>query len=188
MQVAISYPSAARLEEYLHRQASESLSYSEHGGTRYGFLSAYDNDEYAVRLGRGEAVWKKAKRALRNWKQFPEGWTRIYPEFIPLQRGEQIVIIIRLLGLWWINSTRIVYTIDQPNRFGFAYGTLPGHVEQGEELFVVEYHQNGEVYYRIRAFSKPGHWLVQLVYPLARWLQRRFSRQSLQRMQELMFK
>ena len=34
--------------------------------------------------------------------------------------------------------TRVVYVVDEPDRRGFAYGTLPGHPESGEELFLVE--------------------------------------------------
>lgn len=33
---------------------------------------------------------------------------------------------------------RVVYLIDESDRQGFAYGTLPGHPESGEETFVVQ--------------------------------------------------
>jgi phosphatidylserine/phosphatidylglycerophosphate/cardiolipin synthase-like enzyme len=39
-----------------------------------------------------------------------------------------------------VNLCRVVYVIDEPDgpiaRFGFAYGTLPGHAVAGEELFL----------------------------------------------------
>jgi uncharacterized protein (UPF0548 family) len=31
----------------------------------------------------------------------------------------------------------VVWTVDEPNRIGFGYGTLQGHPESGEESFVV---------------------------------------------------
>ena len=34
---------------------------------------------------------------------------------------------------------RVVYVVDEPDRRGFAYGTLPGHAESGEELFMVRF-------------------------------------------------
>jgi len=34
-------------------------------------------------------------------------------------------------GVWFLNAARIVYVIDEPRRFSFAYGTLPGHAERG---------------------------------------------------------
>ena len=68
-------------------------------------------------------------------------------------------------------------------KFGFAYGTLPGHVECGEERFTVEWHRDDDsVWYDILAFSKPGHILTRLGYPLARRLQKRFAVDSMQAM------
>jgi uncharacterized protein (UPF0548 family) len=65
-------------------------------------------------------------------------------------------------------------------RFGFAYGTLPEHAEQGEERFSVEWHRDSDlVSYDILSFSRPGNAAVKFAYPLARWLQRRFLRHSL---------
>lgn len=66
-----------------------------------------------------------------------------------------------------------------PRRFGFAYGTLPGHVESGEERFVVEWREDDDsVWYDILAFSRPRHLAARAGYPLARGLQARFRRDS----------
>jgi uncharacterized protein (UPF0548 family) len=71
-------------------------------------------------------------------------------------------------------------------RFGFAYGTLPDHVECGEERFTIEFHESDEsVWYDILAFSKPQHPLVKMAYPLARRLQKRFAGDSMDRMRSL---
>jgi uncharacterized protein (UPF0548 family) len=71
-----------------------------------------------------------------------------------------------------------LYVIDEPRRFGFAYGTLPDHVESGEERFLLELADDGAVYYDIIAFSRPRHFLAKLAYPLVRRLQKRFGRNS----------
>ncbi|WP_188827838.1 DUF1990 family protein [Nocardia camponoti] len=72
---------------------------------------------------------------------------------------------------------RVVYVIDEPNRAGFAYGTLPGHPEIGEELFAVEYEpDSGAVYGVIAAFSRPGAWYVRAAGPIARAAQRLAAR------------
>ena len=64
-------------------------------------------------------------------------------------------------------------------RFGFAYGTLPGHVEMGEELFLVEWDRvTDAVTYSILAFSRPRHPLARIGRPLVRRLQRRFREDS----------
>jgi uncharacterized protein (UPF0548 family) len=69
-------------------------------------------------------------------------------------------------------------------RCGFAYGTLPHHVERGEERFSVEWHPDDTVWYDVRAFSRPRYWPVRLAFPLARWLQRRFVTESKAAMQK----
>ena len=88
----------------------------------------------------------------------------------------------RAIGLWWLNSCRIVYVVDEPgpiSRFGFAYGTLPGHVEAGEERFLIEWdHGDDSVWYDILAFSRPNHLLSRLGYLFVRRLQKRFGRDS----------
>jgi uncharacterized protein (UPF0548 family) len=66
---------------------------------------------------------------------------------------------------------RVVYVIDEPLRKGFAYGTLPGHPERGEEAFIVEYRDDDSVWLTIRAFSRPSSWLFWAGYPLVRLMQ-----------------
>lgn len=87
-----------------------------------------------------------------------------------------------VVGVWWRNHCRIAYVVDESghiSRFGFAYGTLPGHVESGEELFLIEWDRNtNSVSYQILAFSRPKHLLTRLGYPLVRRNQKRFGRDS----------
>jgi uncharacterized protein (UPF0548 family) len=79
-----------------------------------------------------------------------------------------------------MSAARIVYVIDEPNRFGFAYGTLTDHVESGEERFSVELDQTtGEVWYDLFAFSRPAHPLAKLGLPVSRYLQKSFTADSL---------
>jgi uncharacterized protein (UPF0548 family) len=66
---------------------------------------------------------------------------------------------------------RVVYVINEPSRSGFAYGTLPGHPEKGEEAFVVELSTDGQVHLVIRAFSRPATLLARAGGPLTRAIQ-----------------
>ena len=69
--------------------------------------------------------------------------------------------------------------VEEPARRGFAYGTLPGHAESGEERFLVEWDRSDNaVWYDIVAFSRPKHPLARLGYPLTRRTQKRFARDS----------
>lgn len=70
---------------------------------------------------------------------------------------------------------RVVYVIDEPDRRGFAYGTLPGHPERGEEAFVVERRGDDSVWLVIRAFSRPSNALFWAAYPALRIMQAVFT-------------
>ncbi|HEY7597377.1 MAG TPA: DUF1990 domain-containing protein [Actinophytocola sp.] len=66
---------------------------------------------------------------------------------------------------------RVVYVVDEPQRRGFAYGTLPGHAESGEEAFVLERRADGSATFTITAFSRPATALAKLAGPLGRRVQ-----------------
>ncbi len=51
---------------------------------------------------------------------------------------------------------RIVSVIDGQTQWGFAYGTLPGHPEQGEEAFIVSIAPDQTVRFEIKRFPVPG--------------------------------
>lgn len=88
----------------------------------------------------------------------------------PLLRAGDTAIM--RVGLWpWDVPCRVVYVVDEPTRKGFAYGTLPGHPERGEEAFLVEYRDDDSVWLVIRAFSRPASWIFRAGYPLVRLMQ-----------------
>jgi uncharacterized protein (UPF0548 family) len=74
---------------------------------------------------------------------------------------------------------RVVYLIEEANRVGFAYGTMRGHPESGEESFIVEMADDDSVWLTIRAFSRPSTWLYRLGYPVLRIQQARFTKRYL---------
>jgi uncharacterized protein (UPF0548 family) len=71
-----------------------------------------------------------------------------------------------------------VYVLDEPNRFGFAYGTLAGHPERGEESFVVSL-ASDRVTFDVVAFSRPASALARFGAPVARAVQTRVTRRYL---------
>jgi uncharacterized protein (UPF0548 family) len=176
---SLSKPSESITRAFLARERDLPHSYVEIGETQKDTtVAGYDNDFNFVELGHGDAVWEAAKAAIQQWKMFPGGWACIWPEDTPIQVGEVVAMQAKVMGLWWLNSCRIVYVVDNQDKFGFAYGTLPGHAECGEELFMVEKTSNGTVRYIIKAFSRPRVWVARLGYPIARAYQRKFVRES----------
>lgn len=171
-------PSASVVAEFLKQQVSAPFSYEPVGGTRGEKPAGFAFDHNRVQLGQGERDFAVACDALRAWRMFPAPWTSITPAFAPIKSGTILAMEANALGFWWLNACRIVYVIEEAapvRRFGFAYGTLPAHVEMGEERFCIEQDSEGAVWYDLSAFSRPHFWPVKRAKPLARALQRRFA-------------
>jgi uncharacterized protein (UPF0548 family) len=176
-------PSEADVKRFLASQEHLPFSYDEVGTTRRGATPrGYVADRYRVKLGVGEEAYRRAVEALLRWRQFDLGWVRLLPPDAPVEVGTTVAVLARHLGFWSLNSARVVYILEERGgveRFGFGYGTLPGHAERGEERFGVEWDRgDGSVHYDVFAVSRPSHPLAWLGYPFARALQRRFSRDS----------
>jgi uncharacterized protein (UPF0548 family) len=182
----LQFPSYDWLQKQHALLREQNWSYAERGATRNQSPKGYQHDEADFCLGQGELLFEAAKSLLLKWKMFPAPWTRIYDPNPQFKTGMNVGVWFRFGGLWWGNAARIVYAIDEPTRFGFAYGTLRNHIERGEELFLLEMDQEGRVWYRIRAFSRPNRWYVYLAYPLVRQQQARFRRDSGRAMNQLL--
>jgi uncharacterized protein (UPF0548 family) len=175
-------PPPASLDAFLAVQADLGFTYPAVGATAATPPPGYAVDRTRVRLGDGEGMFRAGRAALEHWDQFRLGWVRPHPGDTSLRVGEVVAVVAQVLGVWWVNACRVVYAVDETGpvcRFGFAYGTLLGHAESGEERFLVEWDRSDNaVSYDILAFSRPRHPLARLGYPLTRRTQRRFARDS----------
>ena len=88
-------------------------------------------------------------------------------------------LIVHVFGVRFTAPVRVVSVTTDAHRVGFAYGTLPGHPETGEESFMVEQHDDGSVWIVIRSFSHPSTWYYRLAAPLLRWQQRAATKKYL---------
>ncbi len=186
----LSRPSPETVATFLAHQRTLPQSYAEVGASLDGSPAGYDLDHNRVQVGSGERDFVAACAAIRAWRMFPAPSTAIEPRGVPIEKDQCVAMLAHTFGVWWLNACRIVYVLDEheprdgrQRRFGFAYGTLPGHVERGEERFSIEWRADDSVWYDIRAFSRPRYWPVRLGYPIARALQRRFVRDSKAAMQ-----
>ena len=179
----ISEPSEQDAVEFVSSQRHLPFTYAEVGATNATTPSSgYKVDHNRARLGDSEATYRRAVETLKSWRQFDLGWVTVVPRAVLVEVGATVAVKARAFGTWSLNASRVVYVIDEPRRWGFAYGTLPDHVECGEERFLIEWLSDDSVWYDILAFSRPQHPLVKLSSPLARFLQKRFARESLARM------
>ena len=168
-----SKPVVEDIHHFLNEQSSLPLTHTP------GTVAGMDIDETRVQLGEGEAVYLAACQAIREWRMFPPGWTETWPREAAIEAGQNVAFLARVFGLWWLNACRIISVTHDTRRYGFTYATLPGHVEMGEERFLVEWDADDRVWYQIRAVSRPHYWMVWLGYPLARWMQYRFRQDSM---------
>ena len=185
----LTFPTSAQLDALIIEQQNKLLSYPHNSNVGLTIEQktpkGYRYDNNCLLLGRGEAVFNAACEAIKQWQMFPGGWAEIYARDTPLEVGKVVVMCAKVWGLWWLNCSRIVFTVNESNRFGFAYGTLKHHAESGEELFQVRMDDDGQVFYEILAFSRPRYWMARLAFPVARYHQRKFVQYSFQNMKNI---
>src|SRR5947209_10529761 len=179
-------PTDAEIRNFIARQSELPFSYSEVGASRSQQPPAgYAINRYKGRLGTGEEVFNRAVAAMRSWTMYRLDWTKLCWPDTPIKEGKVVAILAKHFGFWSLNACRIIYTFEeagnQERRFGFAFGTLPGHVEEGEERFSVEL-EDETVWYRLFAFARPKAMIARMAYPLVRSIQSRFAVNSFEAM------
>lgn len=167
-----------RVRRILERHKASKLSYEGVGRTQTLLPAGCEVHRGQFLLGEGSHVFYKAKEAVQQWRMFDIPWVRLYRENVPLKAGNTVAILAGGFGVWMVNLCRVVYVIDEPRRYGFAYGTLPEHAEAGEERFLVEWRDDNLVWYEVLAFSHEQQLLAKLAYPIARRLQKKFRNDS----------
>lgn len=171
----------------LHSLRDASFNYDAIGCLPRDTPQGFNRDRATIVLGQGETVWEAAVLAVRSWSVFPGAMVSVVRASDEICVGNILATVCYAAGVWTVNPTRILSVTDEVsadrNRFGFAFGTLPGHLALGEEGFTVEWNKGtGEVTYTIEAVSRPRHVLTWLAYPYTRMMQAKFRRLSGQQM------
>ncbi len=180
-------PSDDRILAVLESLKHAELTYAHPRTTRESLTAAppgFVLDRYGVGLGRGRGVFDRARGALARIENYPPSFTRIVRKPAALEPGGLFATVASHLGFWSAHPCRILYVIDEPTRFGFGFGTLPGHAESGEERFLVTL-EDEAVRYDVQAFSRPHALLSRLGAPITRGYQLRFQRETLETMRRV---
>ncbi len=173
-------PTQAVIDEFLSGQQKSIFSYEEIGTTNSSVPRNYIIDHNRVMLGRGPQAFRQGMDRLRAWQMFNLGWVHVFPPEASISTGQTVAVLVSHFGFWSLNACRIVYTFDNERSYGFAYGTLQDHAEQGEERFSIDWSiEDDSVWYNILAFSRPRKWQARIALPLSRSLQKKFARDSL---------
>jgi uncharacterized protein (UPF0548 family) len=147
------------------------VTYPEVGATRSGELPAgYRHVRRHAPLGSGTDVFHRAVEGLRGWRMQRGAGLRV-PASAPAPAvGVQVTF--RALGLRI--PCEVVWVVDEERRYGYGYGTLPGHPESGEEGFLVYLDEADRVWLDVTAFSRPARWYTRFATLLA-WLVQDFA-------------
>jgi uncharacterized protein (UPF0548 family) len=159
------------------------------GATRSKPPAGWRINHLRLQVGTGRRKFDAVVNALFSWKLLAIDGLQVFPSTSTLDVSTDVAIVSRHFGIWSVDFCRVIYVLrDEPEqdgkvlRTGFGYGTLPGHVMRGEEIFSLEWHPaTQEVWYDIFSFSLPATPLVRLIAPVARATQRRFARASLEK-------
>lgn len=74
----------------------------------------------------------------------------------------------RVGGLKADGELRVIFVIEEQRRVGFALGTIGGSVVSGEESFMIDWLDNDEVWFTVRAFDTPQAFLYRAFRGLVR--------------------
>jgi uncharacterized protein (UPF0548 family) len=173
-------------DNLLNRLSDEKVTYPEVGATREtaSLPLGYRHDAYSVRIGRGDSAFRRGKDALRHWQAHRHAGATLTPTDPSLAVGALVVVTFHLGPLYVVAPCRLVYVTDEADRFGFAYGSLPGHPERGAEAFHIRHDADGAVMFDIVVFSRPADLLARIGSPVARAVQRRVTKAYLEGVRE----
>ena len=154
------------------------LTYQEVGATAAGQLPpGYSHLSATTQIGTGRARFEEAADSVMHWGMQRGAGLRV-------QARSDIavvsaVVVVRMMGFLRA-PCRVVYVIDEPEVRGFAYGTLPGHPECGEERFAVRHDPStSAVYAEVSAFSRPATWWSKAGGPFVAVAQRVIAKRYL---------
>ncbi|HEX7349966.1 DUF1990 domain-containing protein, partial [Brachybacterium sp.] len=95
-----------------------------------------------------------AASALRSWAVHRRAGLQVRASHIPLREGTEVHLRPGLGPLRLTAPCRVLWLVDEPDRQGFAYGTLPGHPESGIEQFTVTRTATGLVRFHLDVVSR----------------------------------
>ena len=154
------------------------LTYDEVGATAANVKppAGYRHVRVAARIGTGRDRFEAAARAVVRYGMLRGAGVRVTASTEVAEAG---TLVLGKLGPF-AAPCRVVYVVDEPDRRGFAYGTLPGHPVAGEECFSVRYDPASEsVYAEVSAFSRPNIWWGKLAAPALAMVQKLVTKRYL---------
>ncbi|OKJ94717.1 hypothetical protein AMK26_32535 [Streptomyces sp. CB03234] len=157
--------------------APRGFSYPDVGATRTRPLPAgYHHLRHETLIGHGQDVFQAAGAAVTTWAMHRRSGARVRADGVRAEPGTVVEIALGAGPFEVAAPCEVVWTVYDEDRVGFAYGTLTGHPESGEEAFVAERRTDGSVWFTVTAFSRPARWYTWAAGPVVPVLQRAYAR------------
>ncbi len=155
------------------------LTYAPHGGSLdldpARVPAGFRIFRHEAVIGAGRERWAAAAAAVLEWGMQRGAGIRVSTPRVVV--GDDVTITIPFLGVVLIRArTRVLAVVDETDRRGFVYGTLPGHPERGEEAFLVTIDDEGTVRASVQGFSRPSSGFWMLTAPALRIVQAIYTR------------
>lgn len=160
------------------------LTYDEVGATAWDLPAGYRHVRRSAVLGHGRERFQEAAQQLMTWQLHRRAGLRVAASEPVAVLGAEVTSAVGLGPLRIKAPCRVVAVIDESDRRGFAYGTLPGHPERGEESFTIGLEEDGTVVLDIVAFSRPAAWWARLGAPISRLVQDRVTTRYLRALRD----
>lgn len=153
------------------------FTYPEVGATHGdGPLPAgYNHLRRRMRVGSGEPAFETAAAAVLEWRMHEGMHVRPKADRPRAEPGAQVTVSLGLGRFSLHAPCEVVWTVDEPRRKGFAYGTVSGHPERGEEAFLVDWDEQDAVWLTITAFSVGAAWFTRMAGPFVPVLQNTYA-------------
>lgn len=166
--------------EVRDRLAGAELTYPEIGATAGDLPAGYHHLTRCVPVGHGHQVFAGAGDAVCRWQVQLEAGLQVSASSPSAVAGAMVILGLGIGSLRLQAPCRVVYAVDEPRLRGFAYGTLPGHPESGEEAFAIVHHDDDTVSFVVTAFSRPATRLAKVAGPVGVLVQQRITARYLQ--------
>ncbi|MGX4689736.1 DUF1990 family protein [Streptomyces sp. JNUCC 63] len=155
--------------------STEDFTYEEVGATREQGLCppGFHPLHVRTRIGEGEEVFRRASEAVLTWEMHRALGVGIDTSAERATAGVDVTVSVAGVVK---APCRVVWTVEEGRRVGWAYGSLPGHPECGEEAFVVDRTGDGTVWLTVSGFSRPAKWYARAAGPAARGFQHAYAR------------
>jgi uncharacterized protein (UPF0548 family) len=152
------------------------FTYPEVGATAGPLPARYHHVRESAVIGRGRERFESAAAKVMRWGMLRGAGVRVTPSSEVAEVGATAVVSLGPVHA----PCRVVYVVDEDNRRGFAYGTLKGHPESGEEYFGVRYDPSTDaVYAEVTAFSRHATWWSRAAGPITSLTQRLMTKRYL---------